>query len=392
MKKVCVLLNGPICNDSRVIKEIRTMSTVAEVDLFYLEGTDEDKLLFNNRVRLLPIKRSFNFRTKIIQNTFFYREFLFYVDEVLKQKVKYDYIWANDFPDLMPAVRIKEKIGAKLIYDSHEIFIETLNQCFPSKAVFYKRILYKMCLFIMKKAGRRAEKRMLIKVDRFVTTCESYKSFFASTYKINDIRIVMNCPHYAQVIVPHNLRKEFDIPQNSFIVVFQGKLIPARALHEIIDSMNYVSKDIYMILIGDGMLETKLKKQVRDCNLSRRVFFTGRVPSSEMVNYAAGADLGINLQPNVNLSKYFGSTNKFFEYMHAGLPMIVSHTPENKYIMTKYNMGLFVNDCYNSKEIADAISKMANMDLLDYKENCRKAAKEYNWENQEKIILDLVSY
>lgn len=390
MKKVCVLLNGPICNDSRVIKEIRTMTAVAEVDLFYIDGTDEDKLLFDKNVRLFPFKMISNFRTKIINNTFFYREFLFYVDEVLKQGVKYDYIWADDFPDLMPAVKLKEKIGAKLIYDSHEIFIETLNQCFPPKAVFYKHIIHKLCLFIMKKSGRRAEKRMLAKVDRFVTTCESYKNFFVSTYKYNEISIIMNCPHFVGEIVPHDLRKDFNIPQNGFVIVFQGKLIPARALNEIIDSMNYVSENVYMILVGDGMLETKLKKQVEDLNLSERVFFTGRVPSAEMVNYAAGADAGINLQPNINLSKYYGSTNKFFEYMHAGLPMIVSDSPENKNIMLKYDMGLFVKDCYNSKEIAAAINKMADMDLSKYKENCKEAAKEYNWENQEKVILDLI--
>lgn len=391
MKRVAILLNGSICNDSRVIKEIKTMSAVAEIDLYYIKPTETDNTLFEKNVRLFPIERKVTFGTKIIQNTLFYREFLFYVDAVLKQNVKYDYIWADDFPDLLPAIRLKKKIGAKVIYDSHEIFIETLNQCFPAKAVFYKHFIHKICLSIMKTFGRRAERKMLDDVDRFVTTCESYKKFFISKYGEMDIHIVMNCPNHNQQIEPHDLRKDFAIPEDNFIVIFQGKLIPARTLKETIDAMKYVKENICLVLIGDGMLEEQLKKQVKDLNLEDRVFFTGRIPSAEMVNYAAGADAGINLQPNINLSKYYGSTNKFFEYMHAGLPMVASNTPENAMIMEKYPMGVFVNDCYDVQEIASAINRISEADVSAFKENCKKAAQEYCWENQEKVILEMIN-
>ena len=391
MKKICVLLNGGISTDSRVIREIKTMSKVALVDLFYIEGNDSDKDIFDGNVRLFPCERREGLIVKFIRHTCFYNEFMYYVPIVLQQGVVYDYIWADDLPDLKPALKLKKILGSKVIYDSHEIFVETLNQCFPSKAVFYKHILHIICLAIMKTLGRITERKMLEKVDRFVTTCESYKKFFIAKYKSTDISIVMNCPRYNQNVRPYDLRGAFKIPQDGQILVFQGKLIPARALHETVEAMIYVKSNVYLIIVGDGMLQGALEKYVEDQKLGDRVYFTGRVKSSEMVNYAAGANAGINLQPSVNLSKYYGSTNKFFEYMHAGIPMIVSDTPENKMIMERYNMGVFVNNCYNSHEIADAIDKLFEMNFSKFKDNCKEAAMEYNWENQEKVILDLIN-
>ncbi|MBR4620608.1 MAG: glycosyltransferase [Salinivirgaceae bacterium] len=390
MKHIAVLLNGPIVTDSRVIREIRTMSQANLVDLFYVDGSDSDKSIFNENVRLFSFAKPEGFKYKLIRNTCFYNEFLFFVPEVIKQGVKYDYIWANDLPDLKPALQIKRKTGSKVIYDSHEIFIETLNQCFPEKAVIYKQLLYKLCLFIMQTFGRMAEKKMLGSVDEFVTTCESYKIFFAAKYKVHNVNIVMNCPMLNYKNARYDYRKKYGIPKDGFIVTFQGKLIPARALEQIIKSFKYVNNNIYLIIVGDGFLENKLKNIVLENSLSDKIFFTGRISSSDMVGYALGADVGINLQPNVNLSKYYGSTNKFFEYMHAALPMIVSDTPENKLIMAKYDMGIFVSNCNDSQKIAEAINKMSQMDLSRYKENCKKAAEEYNWENQEKVMLNLI--
>ena len=52
MDKICVLLNGPIQNDHRVIKIVHTLSKKYSVDLFYVSGNPEDKFLLPHNVRL----------------------------------------------------------------------------------------------------------------------------------------------------------------------------------------------------------------------------------------------------------------------------------------------------------------------------------------------------
>lgn len=389
MKKICVLLNGPIASDSRVIREIKTMSKVAFIDVFYIEGSDLDKEIFVDNVRLFSCEKRKGMLVKIIKHTCFYNEFMFFVPEVLKQNIAYDYIWANDLPDLKPALKIKKILGSKVIYDSHEIFIGTLNQFFPSNAKWYKSIVYKTALFLMTILGYRAEEKMVKLIDGFVTTSISVKDYFQKKYNRNDIQIVMNCPNLQKITNFFNFRKEYYLSEDSFILLFQGRLNAGRALLEMVDSMQYVNDKIHLFVIGDGTLKKEMQERTAKLKLQNKIHFINEVPSSELLIYTRGADAGINLQESINISKYLASANKLFEYTHSGIPTIGSDVPENKRIIKKYDLGLLVNN--EPKEIANAINKMSKMDLSKYKDNCKVAAQEYNWENQEKVILDLIN-
>lgn len=388
MKKVCVLLNGGIASDSRVIREIKTMSKVVDVDLYYVYGKDSDKDIFSDNVRLFSCEKKEGIKSKFVRHTCFYNEYMFFVPEVLKQGVTYDYIWANDLPDLKPALKLKEKIGAKVIYDSHEIFVGTLNQFFPSKAKWYKSILYKMALFVMTTLGSNAEKKMVKMADKFVTTSISFKNYFKNKYQRDDIQIVMNCPNTQTASDFYDFRSEYNLPEGSFVLLFQGSLNAGRALHEMIESMKYVKSNVYLFVIGTGSLKTYMQTRTAELSLQKKIHFINEVPSSELLRYTRGADAGINLQESINISKHLASANKLFEYTHSGIPTIGSDVPENRLIIEKYDLGMLVRN--NPKEIADAINKISEMDLSKYKENCKKAALEYNWENQEKVILGLI--
>lgn len=389
MKKVCVLLNGGIASDSRVIREIKTMSRVADVDLYYVYGKDSDKDIFGDNVRLFSCEKKEGIKSKFVKHTCFYNEFMFFVPEVLKQGIAYDYIWANDLPDLKPALKLKEKIGSKVIYDSHEIFVGTLNQFFPSKAKWYKSILYKTALLVMSMLGNWAEKKMVKKADEFVTTSISFKNYFKNKYKRDDIQIVMNCPNIQTANDFYDFRSEYNLSSDSFVLLFQGRLNAGRALIEMIESMAYVKSNVHLFVIGDGTLKKDMQKRTAELSLQEKVHFIDEVPSAELLRYTRGADAGINLQASINISKHLASANKLFEYTHSGIPTIGSDVPENKRIIKKYDLGLLVNN--EPKEIANAINKMSKMDLSKYKDNCKVAAQEYNWENQEKVILDLIN-
>lgn len=388
MKTVCVLLNGGIASDSRVIREIKTMSKVTFVDLYYIEGDDSDKDIFDNKVRLFPYKRNDGFRSKVIRHTCFYKEFMFFVPEVLKSGVKYDYIWANDLPDLSPALRLKTKLGSKVIYDSHEIYIGTLNQFFPSKAKWYKSILYKTALFVMTNLGRVAERKMVMQSDMFVTTSISFKNYFQSIYRRDDIKIIMNCPNIQTSTEFYDFRRVYNLPQDSFVLLFQGRLNAGRALIKMVESIEYVYNNVHLFIVGDGPLKKDMQERVEQLSLQEKIHFIDEVPSSELLKYTRGADVGINLQESINISKHLASANKLFEYTHSGIPTIGSDVPENRLIIEEYDLGILVHN--NPKEIAIAINRLSECDLSRYKENCKKASRVYNWENQEKVLLELI--
>jgi len=137
-----MLLNGEIKNDNRVIKMIRSLSKKSLIDLYYVNGDESDKFIFDKNVNLYSFNYEASLKRKLIQHTFFIWEFNFFFSQVMNRKVNYDYIWCNDLPTLNPGLKISKKLESKLIYDSHEIYLETLNQFFPRNSFGLKKIIF----------------------------------------------------------------------------------------------------------------------------------------------------------------------------------------------------------------------------------------------------------
>lgn len=391
-KSICVLLNGAIKNDSRVIKTITTMSQKHFVDLFYLNGQQDDKDIFNQNVTLINCKQNKTIINKIVKNSCFYNEYLFFVDKVLEQKKNYDFIWANDLPCLKPGVILKKKLGAKLVYDSHEIYNETLNQFFPENSKGIKRVLYMSTLNFMRYFGVKAENRMVRKADICITVGKYVKDFLQNQFKIDDMKVLYNCPHLHQDDKKVDFRAKLGFEEKDMILLYQGLMNQGRALPEMIQAQKHTNENIKFVLMGDGPIKLKLQGLVTELKLDNKVFFIDRVDSSVLLQYTRGADVGIVLQETEkNFSKKLGIANKFFEYIHAGIPFVATDAPENRLVYNKYKVCKLVNPNHDIIEIAKAIDDLFNDDLMKYKEASKKAAAEYNWDNQEELIHSIIS-
>jgi glycosyltransferase involved in cell wall biosynthesis len=389
MKKVCVILNGEVKNDSRVIKTINSISREHLVDLFYINGCTTDCKIFNENVRLFSCCKEDNICTKIIKHSLFYNEYLFFIKKALSTGVNYDFVWANDLPCLKPAIKIKQNIGAKVIYDSHEIYVETLNQFFPQTLFGIKRILIKYIIRFMKYSGYLAEKKLLKETDSFITVGNELKRYFELNYNFIGIKVMMNCPFSNGVINKIQLKKMLGIDENDTLFIYQGDLNSGRGLKLLVESFKLVKDGIFLLILGWGMLKKELIDDVNSARLERKIFFLEKVDVDKLASYTDGADFGVNLLEDLNLSKRYAMPNKLFEYIHAEIPVISSNSPESISVYKKYNIGKLVNN--NPVEIAEAINMISNEDVEIYKLNCKEAKKVYNWENQEKVLKDILN-
>ncbi|HPG73246.1 MAG TPA: glycosyltransferase [Bacteroidales bacterium] len=390
MKKVCVLLAGAIHKDFRVIKTMNVLSRYCRVDLYYLKPAPGDETLFGDNVQLFPVAPASGLKQRILRHSFFYNEYNYLAREVIKQNQHYHFIWANDLTVLKPALAIKKTTGARLIYDSHEIYIETLNQFFPEQSRGFRKMAFGILLKFMKYFGTKAEKSMLRQVDEFVTVSNSVKNYFTETYKRNNIHVVLNCPAFEQSSYEAvDLKSMLGIDKNKFLLLYQGIMGYGRGLPLMIEAQKYTHDDVHFVLMGDGMLRDSLIRLTETLNLTHKITFIDRVPTSQLLQYTRAADGGIILQEtDKNLSKKLGIANKLFEYMHAGIPFVASNAPENNAVAAQFNICLIVEN--NVQHIARGIDALKDFDPVAVKEEARKAAAMYNWEKQAEVISTIV--
>ena len=388
---IAVLLNGPVKHDSRVIKVIRSLATAHNVDLFYIDGSGDDRHIFPGNVRLFSYEHPIDFRVKLKRHSFFYREFSFFVNHVLREHRlrNYDLIYANDLPCLWPAVKIKEKSGVRVLYDSHEIYLETLNQFLPlGSDSLIKRLFAVMLLRVMFALGEKAERELIKKSDEIITVNQSLAEYFRRKYKLKEVSFLLNCPYLAdeKEAEPLNFREKYNWKQEDFIVYHHGNFTRGKGLEHLLDAMARLEDNYKLVLVGAGTLTSVLKQRAGREDLKGRVVFPGRIPPSQLAVYASGADIGINFLENINLSKKLASNNKLFEYIHAALPVLSSNNIENIRVHERFKVGEITK--LDPGEIAKKIKFMNEVSKLTaYRQACLRAREELNWNKQEKILL-----
>lgn len=372
-----------------MIKTIRTLSEDHSVHLYYVNGSPEDSAMFNDHVELFAIKKPNTLRTKILSHSFFVYQYNFFISEVLKTENKYDYIWANDLPNLYPGYKLAKKLKAKLIFDSHEIFVETLNQYFPKE----RNWMHNLLLGTMKWSGNRVERQISPEVDEFVTVNDSLKNYFEERYQLkNPATVIMNLPNkiVREDLKAVDFRKEHGWSADSMILLFQGTLNQGRGLHLLLEAVNGISDDrIRLIVIGDGPLKKELDAFVLKEGLQDKIKMLGRIPSSDLPQYTIGADIGVNLLEEINLSKKFTTATKMFEYFQCGIPVLCSNTIENQNILARFEAGILTEN--SVENIKESTQKLLNSDqLTKYREACNKASEELNWESQRGIFDTII--
>jgi glycosyltransferase involved in cell wall biosynthesis len=390
MKQIAMLLNGPIKNDNRVIKIIQTLSSKNSVHLFYIDGENEDKNIFNNNVSLYNFPHNVSIKIKILRHTWFCYEFNHFINDIKILNKKFDFIWANDLPLLYPAYKISEFYGASLIYDSHEIYTETINQFFPIRSSVLKKIIYNWSIAFMRFHGKQIEKKTFPFIDTFITVNNSLLDYFSERYTINKGVVVMNFPRIEenQESKVFDYRLFYSWSSDSIILLYQGQLNEGRGLTYLFETIKLLPIKYKLVLIGNGSIESDLKKWVNAENLNNRIKFIDTVSTTILSSYTKGANLGINLLESLNLSKQLASPNKLFEYIQAEIPVLATNTIENKRVFDSYKIGMLTEN--NPMLIAESIEKIMVKTKQEYKIELKNAKLKYSWGNQIELLTSII--
>lgn len=358
-----------------VINDLVTDNRVHKVSLSLQKMGFEPLLIGRLLPESHPVQRDYStHRMKLLfrKGMLFYFEYnlrLFFY--LLSKKV--DVFVANDL-DTLPANFLASRLkGKPLVYDSHEYFTEVPELIGRP---------------MVKSVWQTLERILVPRVSAAYTVCNSIADVYHEQYKV-DFKVVRNLP------VCHDLDTQ---PEETVkaegatkIILYQGALNLGRGIEATIRAMQYI-ENAELWLAGDGDLTAQLKQLVIDLQLEEKVKFLGRMPLSRLSEITRQADLGISLEEDLGLNYRFALPNKLFDYIQAGVPVLVSDLPEMRRIVEHYQIGT-IAPTHQRKELAALIKNILfDTEKMNYwKQNLPQAAKELCWENEESVLREIYS-
>jgi glycosyltransferase involved in cell wall biosynthesis len=384
----CVLLSAPIRHHSRVTRSVRALSRLGPVSLFYLDPTGSDRGLFDDRVRLCPVPRPEREPSFLLKNVRTHRQYHYLADAAIGRGEACDLVLACDLPTLEGGARLAGATGAALVYDSMDLTVETVNQCFPDDARFPRSLGFAALIALARRVQRGVERRLIRRVDLVVTASFGYEEYLVRHYRPRRSHVVLNCPELPDISTPVSLKERLGFADGDRVVLYQGLMNAGRGLRSLVAAAKHLPAGVRLLLIGWGPLEEKLKEIARRDGTGDRVVFAPPVEQRELPAWTAAADLGVLLLEPFNVSKRLSSATKIYEYMAAGIPVLTTDLPGNQ-VVSGTDAGWLIEDT-GPENVARAIgAAFADEDERARRgRNGRRAAEdEYNWARQEERFL-----
>ena len=303
----------------------------------------------------------------------FNKGFLFYAEFNLRLFFKLlftkkEVIYANDLDTLLPNFLVSKLSFCKLIYDSHEYFTEVPELISkPRTRSFWMKL----------------EEYIFPKLNNAITVNQKLAEIYSSKYKV-PVTVIRNVPNTRlkeeakPFVFEKGVRK---------MILYQGALNMGRGLELMIDAMPYL-KNHQLVLAGDGDIMAELKSKVLASHLQHKVVFLGKLRPEDLREVTKQADIGLSLEEDMGLNYRYCLPNKVFDYIHAGIPVLVSALPLLQELLKQYKIGESLK-ARNPKSLAKAIEKII-VNKSDYLQELERATANLNWEKEKFILMEFI--
>lgn len=359
-----MLVTSGVVMDSRILREARSAAeigfAVRLIGRYVAEQGDPDPT-WPFEVERIPISR--NSKRTILQKI---AERVRFGWQLYRRALAFqpDLIHCNDFDTLPFGWLAARRRKTPLVYDSHELWSESLS---VAKSRIGKRVVQWL------------EGPLARSADAVISVSHASAEWLQQRYHLRKLFVITNCPF--------SYRGAHKEKEGRFTVLSQGVFQTDRGYEELIVAAPLLQKENIQVQIrGYGEEEEHFRALARQAH-SANLTFPEKVPSDQVVMAATSAHLGAVLTKPISVSYQRTVSNKLFELVNAGLPVLLSNVMEHRYLNERYHFGVILKEV-TPQAIADAIISLKN-DPETYKalaQNAENAAQILNWECEGKKL------
>ncbi len=397
-KKILMLLNAPYPSDIRVKKESDALLSAGfEIHLLCLRKKDEGYYQEFEGIKITRIDAGKNnyvlaFWDVMMSIFFFHPRFLKAARKLLL-KENIPIIHVHDLPLSGTALRLKKKLGAKVVVDFHENYPEALKTWFKWKKNPIVKL--KNYLFMNWQRWTEFEKRASEQSDAIIAVVDEMKERIINGYGIKPEKITVVTNTEDKAFVKQRLDTSvYQTLPSKFIITYSGGIGPHRGVDVAIKGMKELAgyPDIQLAIVGFGSTSVmnSLYELVDTLQLNS-VHFFGFQPFSKFYSYMHLAD--VNVIPHQSNGHTDNTIpHKLFQGMMAAKPLLVSSSAPLKRLVEEHKAGIIFS-AGDPKDFAiKAMELYKNKEqAFELGQNGKKASMDgqLNWETTQKTLIQL---
>ncbi len=309
-----------------------------------------------------------------IEHTGFYRFIQFAIRSFLiLVKIRFRAVIACDLDTLL-STRLASFIKRKtLIFDAHEYITGTEE----ARRSPWRHFLWELM------------EQILIRLSPLgITVNTSLANIFKKKYGVHYIT-VRNIPFYEEAAPPTYCL----YPPT---IIYAGTLSGDRRLDELLKAVATLQFPFQVLISGNGPSLQELKTIASDLGILDKVKFLGMVSPQELGDLISKSWIGVNLLSHTNINFYFSLANKFFDYVHGGIPQITMGFPEYRRLNNEMPVAMLLKQA-DAVQIANAIKKLYfdKKTYLMLQENALKAREKWRFQEESrklKVLLKAILF
>lgn len=284
-----------------------------------------------------------------------------------------DVVHAHDAAMLLPGIMGARLIGAKLVYDSHEL----------ATSVPYRERTW--AAFV---AG--IERLVVPRCAAVITVSDGIAERLRGRYRLACMPTVVRNVSALHPGGRGGLRERMEIDAGTPLVLHQGAPAPARGCEILVEALAKVP-GAHLAFLGDPEpgYAASLCELIATRGLQERVRLLPSVSLEDLLAHTAEADVGVTLLQDTCLNHRLALPNKLFEYIAAGVPVVAAELPETSRLVTRHGVGWCVAP--NDSAALAGVLRVALYGPRDPElhERLIRAGEELCWERERTRLLEL---